>query len=388
MIGSVRPRRALLAAAAVTAALAAAACGSGTARPATRQPPAAAPVTMMTSRAGQGGAAWAVVEMGGPAASHDNFWQLFTRGSAGGGWRLATPKGVADNGGLTVAQQAPGQLITGFVPSQFLTFSPLARSADNGASWSPGLINGGLAALPGALAAAPDGRLLAILRGGTVQLSAPGGTGWAKLTATAELAATPAGRACGLTQLTGAAFSPSGQPVLAGQCSRPGIAGIFTLSGGSWRAVATSPSGASALPQAGLVVAGLARLSAGDAAVLTAVTAAGPTLIPAWSAGQGRPWTLGAPLRLGSGELRSVSFSDDGGLAVVSGAAAGAILGGPGGSWQSLPALPAGSVTLVPGSHPQVLARSRTVLSAWQLSAGGWRRMQQVKVPIPFGSSG
>jgi hypothetical protein len=387
MSGVPRSRRWLFGVAVVTAALAAAGCGSGSAGTAAVPPTPGVPVTMVTARAGAGGAAWAVVEMGGAAAQHNNFWQLFTRGSARSGWKLSTPKGVADNGGLAVAERAAGQLVTGIVPSQHLTFSPLASTTDNGARWSAGLISGGLASLPGALAAAPDGRLLAILRGGTVQLSAPGGTGWAKLTGTAALAATPAGRSCGLTGLTAAAFSPSGQPVLAGQCSRPGIAGIFTLSGGSWRAATVSPAGA--LPRAGLEVAGLARLTAGDAAVLAAATPGGTTLIPAWSAGQGRPWTLGAPLRLGSAQLHSVSFSDGGGLAIVSGAASGAVLAGPGGSWRMLPALPAASVTLIPGSRPQVLARSRTVLSAWQLGAAGtWSRVQQVRVPIPFGSSG
>ena len=387
MSGTARSRRWLLGAAVVTAALAAAGCGSASTRTAAGPASPGVQVSMVTARAGAGGAAWAVVEMGGPAAQHNNFWQLFTRGPAGAGWKLATPKGVADNGGLAVAERSAADLVTGFVPSQHLTFSPLASTTDSGAHWSPGLAGGGLAALPGALAAAPDGRLLAILRGGTVQQSAPGGSGWAKLTGTAALAATPAGRACGLIRLTAAAFSPSGHPVLAGQCSRPGVAGIFTLSGGSWQRAAVSPAGA--LPRTGLEVAGLARLTAGEAAVLTAAGPGGTTLIPAWSAGQGRPWTLGAPLRLGSAQLRSVSFSDRGGLAVVSGPASGAILAGPGGSWQLLPALPAGSATLIPGSRPQALASSRTVLAAWQLGADGtWSREQQISVPIPFGSSG
>ena len=387
MSGTARSRRWLLGAAVAAAAVAAAACGTAGSGTAAAPPPPGIHVSMTTARAGAGGAAWAVVEMGGSAAQHNNFWQLFTRGAAGAGWKLATPKGVADNGGLALAERSAADLVTGFVPSQHLTFSPLASSTDHGAHWSPGLAGGGLAALPGALAAAPDGRLLAIVRGGVVQLSAPGGSGWAELTGTAALAATPAGRACGLIRLTAAAFSPAGQPVLAGQCSRPGVAGIFTLSGGSWQAAAVSPAGA--LPQAGLEVAGLARLAAGDAAVLTAAGPDGTMLIPAWSAGQGRPWTLGAPLRLGSAQLRSVSFSDSGGLGVVSGSAAGAILAGPAGSWRMLPALPAGSATLIPGSRPQALASSRTVLTAWQLgTTGTWSREQQVRVPIPFGSSG
>ena len=69
-------------------------------------------------------------------------------------WRLATPPGVADNGGLVVTGTGGASLLTGFVPSQDLTFSPLAATSDNGASWSPaGPVNPGLADAPDALAA-------------------------------------------------------------------------------------------------------------------------------------------------------------------------------------------------------------------------------------------
>ena len=130
MSGTARSRRWLLGAAVAAAAVAAAGCGTAGSGTAAAPPPPGIHVSMTTARAGAGGAAWAVVEMGGSAAQHNNFWQLFTRGAAGAGWKLATPKGVADNGGLALAERSAADLVTGFVPSQHLTFSPLASSTD------------------------------------------------------------------------------------------------------------------------------------------------------------------------------------------------------------------------------------------------------------------
>ncbi len=73
--------------------------------------------------------------MGGSAAQENNFWELFVRPTGTAPWRLATPAGVADNGGLEVAGTGGPSLVTGFRPSQDLTFSPLATTADGGASW-------------------------------------------------------------------------------------------------------------------------------------------------------------------------------------------------------------------------------------------------------------
>ena len=47
--------------------------------------------------------------MGGSAADHNNFWQLFVRPAGTGSWRLVTPPGVATNGGLVVASPGAGR---------------------------------------------------------------------------------------------------------------------------------------------------------------------------------------------------------------------------------------------------------------------------------------
>ena len=132
--------------------------------------------------------------MGGSAAEHNNFWQLFVRPAATGKWRLATPPGVASNGGLVLASPGAGSVVAGFRPSQDLSYSPLATTHDNGTAWTPGLLDAALADVPDALAAAPGGgHLLALLASGKAELSGPGGTGWTTLATRQTLAASAAG---------------------------------------------------------------------------------------------------------------------------------------------------------------------------------------------------
>ena len=161
-------------------------------RPHRAQPPSLSTSLVTTT------GTWAVAVMGGSAAEHNNFWQLFVRPAATGKWRLATPPGVASNGGLVVASPGAGSVVAGFRPSQDLSFSPLATTHDNGTAWTPGLLDAALADVPDALAAAPGGaHLLALLASGGAELSGPGGTGWARLATRQTLAASAAGRQCG-----------------------------------------------------------------------------------------------------------------------------------------------------------------------------------------------
>jgi hypothetical protein len=66
-------------------------------------------------------------------------------------------------------------------------------------------------------------------------------------------------------------------------------------------------------------------------------------------------------------------------------------IGGPGGSWQALPALPTGTATLAPGSGSfsyDALAVAGSRLTVWRLAAGAWAKVQVINVPITYGSSG
>jgi hypothetical protein len=173
---------------AVALALAAAAlvAGCGSAAPAARGPAAWAPpggtpflATSLVTRAGT----WAVVVMGGSVASENNFWQLFMRPAGSSTWKLVTPPGTADNGGLVLANGGAQSLITGFRPSQGLTYTPLTITRDDGRAWpSTGPLDAALADVSDALAAAPgSGNLLALLTDGTAEQAAPGYTSWTPL---------------------------------------------------------------------------------------------------------------------------------------------------------------------------------------------------------------
>lgn len=383
-----RPAAAL----ALVAALAAG-CGSGSpaARgPAAEAPPGGAPF-LATSQVTAAGS-WAVAVMGGSAASHNNFWQLFIRPPGSSRWKLATPPGVADNGGLVVAGADGGRsLVTAFRPSRYLTFTPLTVSRDGGRTWAAaGPLDAALADTPGALAAAPGtGRLLALLTSGAAQLAAPGYTRWVTLTTRRVLAVTPAGRRCGIGRLTAAAFTPSGAPLLAGTCRRPGTVGIFAGQGGAWRAAGPVLHGS--LARRVIAVTALTATARGTVALLSAGSGPAASLAVAWSTPAGG-WALSAPLALHGSVLRSASFTGAGAVAATLAGGHGETITGPQGSWQPLPALPRWTQTLAPGPAGQAdaLAAHGATLTVWVHTPGaaGWAEAQTMHVPVQYGSSG
>jgi hypothetical protein len=392
-------------------------CGSTPAGPSTRASARTAiRLPLATTMTESGGTSWAVIDMGGSSAKLENFWQLFARPApartaSAAGWSLATPPGVADNGGLVTAPLGGPALVTGFNPSQDLKFSPLATTRDGGTRWAPGLLPAGLAAVPSALAAGPGGRLIALTNRGLADITAARGAGWTRLASLASLAATPAARACGLRSLTAAAFSPAGVPLLAGQCAAPGVAGIFAFSGGSWHRA--GPALPAALAQQRVSVLRLTAAGRSTIALLTATAPDGAaSLIAGWATATGR-WALSAPLPLDGARILSTAtgtaFGAYPALAATvahprAASAAGVILStGRGetitdhqGHWQLLPALPPHATALVlgPGRQLSVLAASGSILTSWRpaaraASAGfAWTRTQTVRVPVPYGSSG
>ncbi|HUL25844.1 MAG TPA: hypothetical protein VLW44_08740 [Streptosporangiaceae bacterium] len=374
----------LLAAAALSAG-----CGS-----AARQGSAAAipvrPPSLATSLVTATGT-WAVAVLGGSAAQHNNFWQLFVRPAATGRWRLATPPGVASNGGLVLAGLGAGSVVAGFRPSQDLSYSPLATSRDDGTAWTPGLLDAALADVPDALAAAPgSGRLLALLGGGTAELSGSGGTAWARLATRRALAASAAGRRCGPGSLTAVAFSPAGVPLLAASCTRPGTAGIFAYAGGTWR-----PAGPALPPgyaHLGVTVLRLTTTGGTTTALLAAGTGPAARLLAAWSADGGAHWALSQPLPLHGAAPASASSGTGGAVAVVLTGNRAETVTPPAGSWRPLPALPPGTATLATAAKGgwDALAVHGTKLAVWQLTPGSgtWAAAQTVNVPVQFGSSG
>jgi hypothetical protein len=245
------------------------------------------------------GESWALV----PVSANPAFWEVFARPAASPAWRLVTPQGVADNGGL-VAAGTGGSLIVAVRPSQALTFSPLATSTDGGAQWSTGVIDAGVAASPGALAAS-GGRLLALLHDGTILASSDAGGTWRTLAGPGAVTGSPAGRKCGGVTVTGVSFGVNGGEVLAsGTCGTAGT-GVFSYSGGGWQQVS--------LPITGQLV----RMMPGIVLVTS-----GARLYAAWDTPSG--WQASAPLAgSGSGMQASGSLAPGGAWGTAAGAPRG-----------------------------------------------------------------
>ena len=355
-----------------------AACGSQ--RAAVISPaPAAVTVPLGTSLVTAQGT-WAIAVMGGSATSHNNFWQLFVRPAGASRWSLVTPEGVADNGGL-VAAGASTSLVVAFRPSQRLAYSPLATSTDTGKNWTPGLLDADLADTPGALAVAPSGRTLALLQDGTIQTATTAGAAaagqWTPLTTRNALAASAPGRSCGLTGVVAVSFGPNKDPMAAGSCARPGVAGVFTDAGGTWRSAGLVLPGTDAVQ-----VLGLTATAGGNVALL----ATGNTLLAAWW--NGTRWTVSAPVTAST--VRALGFGADGSAWLLLGNGRAETIGGAGGSWQALPPVPPGTATLASGTGGayDALAVSGAKLTVWRLAQGAWAKVQQIAVPIVYGSSG
>jgi hypothetical protein len=381
-----RARLALASVALLAGCASAAPAASG---PAPEAPPAGAPflATSLVTASGT----WGAVVMGGSVATNDNFWQLFVRPAGSSTWKLVTPPGTPDNGGLVLADGGAQSLITGFRPSQYLTYTPLIVTRDAGQAWSSaGPLDGALADVPDALAAAPgSGNLLALLTDGTAEQAAPGYTSWTTLATQRSLAATPAGRRCGLQDLTAAAFTPPGTPLLAGTCAHLGTAGIFADTGGAWHAA--GPAIPAGLAGQDITVRRLTPTGPGIAALLTAGTGPAASVLVAWSADGASRWTLSPPLPLRGAALSSASFGPGGTAAVITTADRGETIASTGSSWRPLPPLPPGTATLAPGpgGTADALAVNGGTLTIWHLApaATAWTRVQVIKVPIQYGSS-
>jgi hypothetical protein len=381
-------RRIATAAGLMTLAAAVAGCGSaaGPARPSSA-PVSTAAVPLSTSIATTAGT-WATVVMGGSAAQYNDFWQLFIRPAGTTQWKLVTPPGTADNGGLVLAGGTGQALVTAFRPSQDLTYTPLARTGDSGRTWSA------LSPLDAALAGTPDslaseqgtGRLLALLGTGAVEQADGTGASWTTLVTAPALAATRAGRACGLRALTAISSTPAGTPLLGGSCSAPGVVGIFGAAGRTWHA--TGPTLTGPLGRQPITVLRLISAGAEIAALLTSGTGRNTTVLAAWSADNGVRWTLSPALVTSGRPITAGSLGPDQTADVLTGSGSAVLTAG---RWHRLPALPAGTAALVPGpdGETDALAVHRSTLTVWQVtsSAVGWTKAQTISVPILYGSS-
>ena len=352
---------------------------------------AAVPATSLNTSVVTAAGVWAAVVMGGPATQHDNFWQLFIDPVGTSRWKLITPPGTADNGGLVLATGGGQSLITAIRPSQLLTFTPLSQTDDAGQAWSAiSPLDAAVAATPAAMALQPSGnRLIALTAGGVVEQGVVGSAAWHVLATERTIADTAAGRRCGLVALTAAAWSGSGQPLLAGTCARPGRVGVFAYDAGTWHAA--GPALPASLAAQHVTAVRLEADGSQTVALVTSLLGQSASLIAAWTSDAGVNWTTSSPLRLHGTAPASASFGPGGTIAVITATGTGDLTTSDSGSWQALPALPAGTATLAlqPGGAVDALAVRAAKLTSWQLQPGSstWLAEQVIPVPIQYGSS-
>ncbi|HEX9624711.1 MAG TPA: hypothetical protein VF979_10060 [Streptosporangiaceae bacterium] len=381
-----------------------------------RSPQAVGPVTVpLAAGVMQPGASWATVQTGGPSVG-GRFWQLLTEDQATGKWRLVTPPGVADNAGLAVTRAPDGTMTVGFVPGQLLKFSPLATTTDDGAHWAQALLPAGLVHDPDSLAALPDGGLVAVTTT-AVEKSAAGAKNWAPLVTLRTLAATPDGRRCGLTGLTGTVAVPGGSLLVSGTCSRVGQLGLFSNVGGRWRATYPWPSrtarfrvswgnvlsvtnhlldGAEIKPEA---VLGMISSAAGVSVLVDAVTSHGQDLIASWLAAGAKTWTFNPPRQALAGVVTAVSGSGNGAWVVMLNGRR-MVTAGPAPklnqhqvtvTWGVPFRNPGPDATIVPSGDGAftALVPGVSTITVWQWPAsGGWHRTRTIDVAsAPAGQS-
>jgi len=339
------------------------------------------------------GGIWAIVAMGHLHQPLNTFWQLFHLAAGTARWTLATPPSVASTGGMyaTTAGPAGDSLLVGFGPSNLLRFSPLAESANGGSSWSTGFLPSGLAPRASSLAAASDGRLIALLSAdqGEVVTGSVGLSSWAAQVTGGQLATATGGRSCLVKEVTAVGFTASGQELLGAACGRPGVAGILAERDGGWLIV--GPQVPSVLRDEAVTVVGFEHLGDLTTAVLAGEGSDGLTIV-ASSTTNGNHWSSSPSLHLGSSFLTSSGPAMGHSLFVLSESRAGQenleVTHGPAGSWIQDGDVPAGTSTVAFGpGRVDALAAHDSTLTDWRLQSGTWHEAQVIDVPIQYGSS-
>jgi hypothetical protein len=383
----------LAAAAALVAAGAVAACGSSAASSASTSGTgglASGTISMATSIATPADN-WAVVPMSGDPAS----WEVFARAANSASWKLVTPPGVEDYGGLVASAGGANSLTVAVRPEQDRLFSPLAATSDGGSTWSTGgPINAAVAASPGAFAA--DGsHLAALLSDGTIETSSDAGATWSTMARPGAIAAASAARGCGgAVRVTALSFGITSSEVLAGgTCGTSGTTAIFSYSPGTgWQRLSLPLSGQLVRFADGMALvrskSGLAALWHGTGWYAYAPLSGTPQPVPT-------NWEKSAPLPVSGGIIAAGTLPDAGAWVLLPGgraatiSALGTTAGGP--QWLLLPPVPAKTAVLASGPNgaTDALAVSGGTLTVWRLAAKAtaWSKVQAISVPIQVGSS-
>jgi len=374
-------------------ALVLAGCGSSSVSTSASPVPAGLPPAQAVP--GSGGT-WATLAMGHLGDPLNTFGELFYRPGAasggGGGWTLATPPGVASNGGIMIAANPDGGLTAGFGVSLDLRFSPLADTTDTGTSWSGGILPVALAAVPDALAASgPSGRLALAaappVGPGAVLASSGDLSTWSRVTSSAAVAAA-SGTGCGLGRLSAVTITPTGDDLVAGDCVGGGRAAIFRVGTGGRPSTPVAIGPSLPAPTAGSVrVDRMVATATGVAALVSSGSGPHGRVYLTSTSDGGATWTVSAAYATGR-TVRSAAVTPAGGFAVLFGGGDAAVAA-PGAPWRTLAPPPVGTAVLaaLPDGSIEALAPTDVQVDVHLLGPTGWRRVQQLDVPVQFGST-
>jgi hypothetical protein len=360
--------------------------------------PQALSTPLATSLLSAGGS-WALLPAGA-SSGEEHFWELLHRGAGGSHWSLATPPGVQDNGGLAIAA-AGSTLLTGFLPSYNLHFSPLALTTNGGASWTPTPVPlpSGLTGVPDSLALGSGGTTYALLAndGGEIVVGNTQGGEWRSLTTARALATTPLApsptprtpgttprapttlptptasplaRGCGLTSIDAIASLSSEGVLAGGACTKAGQIGEYAYAHGGWRAAAPpTPAALRGIPSRVL------WLTSTGATTLTLVDFPSPsqnTLLAAWSTDRGQRWVESPPLVMGAREdliAAGPAPHNQTFLLVSTPHGSRLRIGAPATPWRATPRPPEGTATVVVGANGELDALTVNVYDIvdWRL---------------------
>jgi hypothetical protein len=328
---------------------------------------------------------WVLLPLGQSGQPLETFWQAFHLAGPSSRWVLRTPPGVADNGGLVIADAGSSTLL-GVLPSNLLTFSPLALTVDGGRTYTPNLVPGALAAVPDAIAVGADGRSYA-LTPNQILTSSAGAAGWSVQVSAAAVTGAPAAQPCGVQGLTALADTASGL-LIGASCDRAGTVGVLAADGST--IAATGPRLPPTEAPDRVTVMRLVPDGDGAAALLKLDGRTGRSYVAAWQPTRSGGWQLSPPLRA-PGRLLSSSVTSGAGFAVVvadTGGAMAATVGPGSAGWHQLPALPAGTSSLaVTNGRVDALVGGVTTFTDYRLTGQRWTRAQVLSVAVPFGSS-
>jgi hypothetical protein len=364
------------------------ACGS----PAHTPPAAVLPLSASSS---SGATPWVSLPMGILTERVNTFWELF--GRTGRHWVLATPPGIATNGGVLAAPGLGSSVTSGVVPSFALGFSPVAASRAPGASWTTGVLPAGLVRAPDALAVAPEGRRFALLSGkGAGLVSSSGGlSSWTTVATNPGISAATTPQGCDLVSPSAVAVARGGSILIGGLCERGAQLPIAILHGRTWRLATQSKPNLMGIGDAALrqYVIRLRVTPEGAVALLEGDVRKQRALMTWSSRNATAPWSEGAPLLLPEGStIVSTSVGADGSATVVLSSSSGMrtadSLDAGAARWATLPRLPDGTVDVVVGAPTQALAVNHSELLVYAEQRGAWHVVQRLQVPIVYGSSG